>query len=90
MIRTGNYFDVCSFDSTHGLVIRRNDSFEAVAESIEDVVQRAKAAGYDNDEKWLIVKVEWEKSYDEKGIFQKETTTRTTVGIYDNGAVTRL
>lgn len=86
----GDYFDVCSFDSIYGLVIRNNESFEGVVESIQDVVDRAKAAGYDNDEKWLIVKIEWEKDFDEKGIFQKETVMRTTVGIYDNGKVTRI
>ena len=64
--------------------------FDSTVASIEDVVARAKAAGYDNDEKWLIVKVEWEKVFDENGIFQKETTTRTTVGLYDNGKVTRI
>lgn len=89
MKMTGSYYDVCSFESTHGLVIRNNDSFESTVESINDVVERAKAAGYDNDEKWLIVKVEWEKVFDESGIFQKEIMTRTTVGIYDNGKVTR-
>ena len=90
MIRTGSYYDVCSFESTHGLVIRNNDTFEATVESIQDVVDRAKAAGYDNDEKWLIVRVEWEKDFDEKGIFQKETMTRIAVGAYNNGTVTRF
>ena len=89
MKRTGSYYEVCSFDGIHSLVIRRNDTFEATVESLQDVVDRAKAAGYDNDEKWLIVKVEWEKDFDEKGIFQKETVTHTTVGVYDNGKVTR-
>ena len=90
MKRTGSFYDVCSFESTHGLVIHNNESFDSTVASIEDVVARAKAAGYDNDEKWLIVKVEWEKVFDENGIFQKETTTRTTVGLYNNGKVTRI
>ena len=90
MKRTGSYYEVCSFDGIHSLVIRSNDTFEATVESLQDVVDRAKAAGYDNDEKWLIVKIEWEKDFDEKGIFQKETVMRTTVGIYDNGKVTRI
>ena len=90
MKRTGIYFEVCSFDGIHSLVIRSNDTFEATVESLQDVVDRAKAAGYDNDEKWLIVKVEWEKDFDENGVFQKETVVRTTVGIYDNGKVTRI
>lgn len=89
MKRTGSYYEVCSFDGIHSLVIRSNDTFEATVESLQDVIDRAKAAGYDNDEKWLIVKVEWEKNFDENGVFQKETVTRTTVGIYDNGKVTR-
>lgn len=89
MKRTGFYFEVCSFDGIHSLVIRSNDTFEATVESLQEVIDRAKAAGYDNDEKWLIVKVEWEKDFDENGVFQKETVTRTTVGIYDNGKVTR-
>ena len=89
MKRTGSYYEVCSFDGIHSLVIRSNDTFEATVESLQDVIDRAKAAGYDNDEKWLIVKVEWEKDFDENGVFQKETVTRTTVGIYDNGKVTR-
>ena len=89
MKRTGSYYEVCSFDGIHSLVIRSNDTFEATVEALQDVVDRAKAAGYDNDEKWLIVKVEWEKYFDENGVFQKETVTRTTVGIYDNGKVTR-
>ena len=80
MKRTGSYYDVRSFDDTHGLVIRKKDSFESTVESIEDVVERAKAQGYDNDEKWLIIRVDWEKTFDEQGIFQKETTTRTAVG----------
>lgn len=90
MKRTGSYYEVCSFDGIHSLVIRSNDTFEATVESLQDVIDRAKAAGYDNDEKWLIVKVEWEKDFDENGVFQKETVTRTTVGIYDNGKVTRI
>lgn len=89
MKRTGSYYEVCSFDGIHSLVIRSNDTFETTVESLQDVIDRAKAAGYDNDEKWLIVKVEWEKNFDENGVFQKETVTRTTVGIYDNGKVTR-
>ena len=79
-----------SFDGIHSLVIRSNDTFEATVESLQDVVDRAKAAGYDNDEKWLIVKVEWEKDFDENGIFRKEAVMHTTVGIYDNGKVTRI
>ena len=90
MKRTGVYFEVCSFDGIHSLVIRSNDTFEATVESLQDVVDRAKAAGYDNDEKWLIVRIEWEKDFDENGIFQKETVIHTTVGIYDNGKVTRI
>ena len=90
MKRSGGYYDVRSFDDTHGLVIRKKDSFESAVESIEDVVERAKAQGYDNDEKWLIIRVDWEKTFDEQGIFQKETTTRTAVGAYDNGTVTRF
>ena len=90
MKRTGSYYDVRSFDDTHGLVIRKKDSFESTVESIEDVVERAKAQGYDNDEKWLIIRVDWEKTFDEQGIFQKETTTRTAVGAYDNGTVIRF
>ena len=90
MKRTGIYFEVFSFDGIHSLVIRSNDTFEATVESLQDVVDRAKAAGYDNDEKWLIVKVEWEKDFDKNGVCQKETVVRTTVGIYDNGKVTRI
>ena len=44
MKRTGIYFEVCSFDGIHSLVIRRNDTFEATVESLQDVVDRAKAA----------------------------------------------
>ena len=90
MKRTGIYFEVFSFDGIHSLVIRSNDTFEDTVESLQDVIDRAKAAGYDNDEKWLIVKVEWEKDFNENGVFQKETVMRTTVGIYDNGKVTRI
>ena len=90
MKRTGNYYDVCSPDSTHRIMIRRNDSFDAVVESLNDAVEHAKAAGFNNDEKWLIVKVKWEKTFDEQGIFRHEATSRTTEAIYDNGTVIKI
>ena len=55
MKRTGIYFEVCSFDGIHSLVIRRNDTFEATVESLQDVVDRRLCLGELHDKSGRII-----------------------------------
>lgn len=49
---------------------------------------RAKAKGFDSDEKWLIVKVTTATIKDNDGNFVSQTTDSKAIGVYDNGKVT--
>ena len=92
MARQIQYYEVVSMDGTHGLQSSNmaDDSFERTVEAINEQVARAKAKGYNNDEKWLIVIVVNDKEWDDNGMFLWEKGYRRTVAIYDNGVVTRL
>ena len=68
----------------------RHEAFDSAVQELEDIVQRAKHSGYNNDEKWLIVCVEWQKLFDENGMFISETTSRRASALYDNGKIENL
>ncbi len=64
-----------------------NTVIEALGEA-EFQIKRAREAGYNNDEKWLIIEVTTATITDDKGRFVSETTDRKAIGLYDNGKVT--
>ena len=90
MERTGYYYDVTNLHNNCGLVIYHKDSVDAVVEDINDIVADAKRKGYRNDEKWLIISVEWGKTFDDDGTFVSSWEKRTAVAFYDNGIVTDI
>lgn len=71
--------------------IGRFYNYDTVEEAIGETafqVERSHKAGYNCDEKWLIIKVTTATITDDKGWFVSETTDRKAIGIYDNGTVT--
>ena len=86
--------------STYYQVIKPNDScmlgyvsYDSIEQALEMTnyqVERAKSNGYHNDEKWLFVKVDVTKMFDDStGYFLGEISSREVVGFYDNGKFTR-
>lgn len=89
--RYGHFYEVRSLDDCHGLApIFGNEDYDKVVEGIKYQDNRAKEQGYDNDEKWLIILVEWEKAYDNRGVFENEIIRRRAIALYDNGTVEDL
>lgn len=89
--RYGHYYEVKSLDDMHGLVpIFGNEDYDKVVAGIIYEENRAKESGYDNDAKWLIILVEWEKAYDNRGVFENEIIRRRPISLYDNGTVEDL
>ena len=70
-----------------GLYYNHDTVEEAIGET-EFQVTRAREKGYNNDEKWLIIKVTTATITDDNGWFVSETTDRKAIGLYDNGKVT--
>ena len=91
MERFGRYFDVVAYGDNHGLVIRNNESVAAVVNEIDEIVRRAQSLGYHNNEKWIIVSVDWSRTFREDGgkfVFVSSSEQRKAVALYDNGKVT--
>ena len=84
------YFDVVSMDGLSGLVVHNKDSYELLIEEIDEIVAKAQAAGYYNDEKWLIISVRLERSWSEDGMLLMERITKMPYAKYDNGLVVRV
>ena len=84
------YFDVLSMDGSGGLVVYNKDSYELLIEEIDEIVARAQASGYYNNEKWLIVSVRLERSWSEDGMLLMERITKMPYAKYDNGLVVRV
>ncbi len=80
-----DYADFCKLD----LWGAYPKTFDEVIEKIEEIVARAKAKGYDNDDKWLIIKCEGIREDDKDGAFLRSTVKRECEGRYDNGKVER-
>ena len=83
----GTYFDVIRYKGTGSLCLTNKDSFEGVVENIKAIEEKAKANGYDNNERWIIVRVKWKRVFDDDGVFMYDEEKRTAVALYDNGAV---
>ena len=88
MERSGLYYDVVKYKGYSGLVLYHQDSIEGVVNDLNDIVKRAKEQGYNNDEKWVIVSVEWERKWTDDEVFISSSERRTAVALYDNGNVT--
>lgn len=91
MIRS-NYtrYEVVSTDGCHGLCISRKDTFDDVVIEINGSVERSKKRGYNNDEKWLILRVDGYTDRSDDGMFIASAVTRKAVAMYDNGTVTMI
>lgn len=92
MSRIRQFYEVTNIEGTHGLHISNmsNESFELTIEEIDEAVKRAKAQGYNNDEKWLVIEVVREKEWSDNGAFLWEKSLKKAVALYDNGKVTKL
>lgn len=88
MKRNGKYYDVIAYKGCSGLALYHQDSIEGVVNDINNIVKRAKDAGYNNNEKWIIVSVEWERTFIGEDIFLESWEKRKAVAFYDNGNVT--
>lgn len=72
----------------NGLVIRQDhETIDSVIAEINEIVERAKAKGYNNDEKWLVIECQYEDIRNEDDIFVCSVEKKLTVAIYDNGTV---
>lgn len=83
-------YEVISPTGYSGLCIRRTDTFDDVVSEINASVARAKERGYNNDEKWLILRVEGYTDRGDDGVFVASSETRKAVAMYDNGTVTMI
>ena len=88
--RSGYYYDVIRYKGYDGLVLYHQDTFDGVVEDIRDIEKRAKEQGYNNDQKWVIMAVEWGRTWDDDDVFVSSWEKRTAVALYDNGTVTDL
>ena len=89
MVRSGQYYDVIAYKGYSGLCLTHQESIESVVNDINDIAARAKEQGYNNDEKWVILLVEWERVWDDNEVFVSSIEKRTAVALYDNGVVTK-
>lgn len=91
-MRRSNYtwYEVVSPDGRCGLCVRRTDTLDDVVDEINGSVERAKERGYNNDEKWLILRVDGYTDRSDDGVFIASSETRKAVAMYDNGTVTMI
>ena len=91
-IRNRQHYEVLNTEGTHGLYISNmdNEAFHLTVQAIDDAVERSKAQGYNNDEKWIIVLCDVTRKWDDNGMFLGETKEKKTVAFYDNGKVTEV
>lgn len=90
MERNGFYYVVQRYKGHSELDILHNTNLDDVVSGINDIVKRAQERGYHNDEKWLIVSVEWERKWTDDEVFVSSWEKRTAVALYDNGEVKQL
>ena len=82
----GEYYKVVSVDGNSGLGWNHKTYNEAL-EAIYDSQEHQQKSGYE-PERWLIVRVTWERSWNKDGRFDKETTkTESLAEVKENGAV---
>lgn len=89
MTRTNTCYQI--MQPKGGSYLGRFFNYDTVEEALNEAefqVNRAREAGYNRDEKWLIIQVTTATITDDKGWFVSETTDRKVIGLYDNGIVT--
>lgn len=89
---THTYYKVVSYNHfAHGLCVYNNKYFNDVVDEIDEIVKKARERGFNEDEKWLIVRVTvsktWEADGDRASLISSSEACKT-VALYDNG-VTR-
>ena len=84
-ILSGHYYEVLAYKGEHGLVTKERENLKMLMDEIIEIENKAKERGYDNDEKWLIVDVFWNKVYTEDGVFVSADTHKSSLALYDNG-----
>lgn len=89
-VYSGYFYKVPKYKDTSELNINRTDNFDDVVEEINRSCERAAKLGYHNDEKWLIVLVEYQSVYDDDGVFCSSWRNETAIALYDNGTVTEF
>ena len=91
--RNGHYYEVINKADTSGLCLHYytndNESFESVVNAIKRAEELAEERGYPQKTEWLIVCVEWKKTFMD-GMFFEETKTRRAVATYFDGIVEDL
>ena len=91
----GEYYEVRRYKQHHHLNIPHDGrcyptTLDEIVEDINIICANAKERGYDNDEKWQIIKVEYTTVYDDHSVFCTHSETKRVVALYDNGVVTKF
>ena len=84
------HFEVHDLKHYSGLCIGDDSSIESCLEGIKRAVEGAKARGYNNDEKWIVVEVVTCVFREDDDSFVNSVRNEHTVAKYDNGTVTYL
>lgn len=87
---TNIHFEVQDLKHYSGLCIGDNSSIESCLKGIERAVEGARARGYSNDEKWLVVEVLTCVFREDDDSFVSSIRDERAVAKYDNGMVTYL
>ena len=91
----GEYYEVMRYKDRCYLSIVNDGrleptTIEKIVEEINDICDRARAQGYNNDNKWLIVQVNYSTIYDGDGVFCTSSRYEKAIAFYDNGKVERI
>ena len=94
-VYTGEYYEVLRYKGTSNLCIAHDGrieptTIEKIVNEIRSICIEAKERGYDNDEKWQIIKVEYTSIYSEDHVFVQSSQSKRVVAFYDNGDVIRF
>lgn len=84
------YFDVHNMTGNGGLCTRKGEDFEALIEEINSICESARANGWNNDDKYVIMENHVIREWDENGMFVYEKHTITAYAKYDNGFVSMI
>lgn len=85
-----SYYKVSRMNGNGGLATHNEESFELLIEEINEIIARAKAQGYDNDEKWLIMLCQMHRIWDDNDMIILDSIVAKAYAKYDNGVVTKL
>lgn len=84
------HFEVYDLKHYSGLCVSDRSSIESCLEGIKRAVEDAKALGYINDEKWIVVEVSTRVFREDDNSFIRSVRNERAVAKYDNGTVTYL